>query len=98
LRWTLAPLGLAIILICNFLIALSEGFFNGLSIYTWLFWGQVLIYLMALTGWFLEERKIKIKILFVPYYFMIMNLAVYLGFRRYIKKQQSVNWERAKRG
>lgn len=98
LRWTLAPLGLAIILICNFLIALSEGFFNGSSIYTWLFWGQVLIYLMALAGWFLEERKIKIKILFVPYYFMIMNLAVYLGFRRYIKKQQSVNWERAKRG
>ncbi len=98
LRWTLAPIGLAIILICNFIIALSDGFFNAGSVYTWLFWGQLLIYLMAFTGWFLEERRIKIKILFVPYYFMIMNLAVYLGFIRYIKKQQSVNWERAKRG
>jgi hypothetical protein len=39
-----------------------------------------------------------VKLLFVPYYFFIMNLSVFLGFRRYIKRTQSVNWERAKRG
>lgn len=97
LRWTLAPLGLIIILITNFLITLNIGFTEFSSIYTWLFWGQILFYLAALLGWYLEEKKIKVKILYVPYYFFIMNLAVYLGFFRYIKKQQSVNWERAKR-
>jgi hypothetical protein len=59
---------------------------------------QLLFYVAALTGWFLENRKIKVKVLFVPYYFFIMNLSVYLGFNRYLKGKQSVKWERAKRG
>lgn len=98
LRWTLAPLGLLIMLVCSTIVAADEGFFNYTSLYAWLFWGQALFYLAAFFGWILEERKIKIKLLFIPYYFFIMNLAVYLGFARYLKKQQSVNWERAKRG
>jgi len=50
-----------------------------------------------LGGWYFENQKIKIKIFFIPYYFFIMNFAVYLGFIRYLKGSQSVNWERAKR-
>ena len=98
LRWTLAPVGLLVILICNLFLALNAGFLNFHSVYIWLFWGQVVFYAAALTGWLLEDRNIKIKLLYIPFYFFIMNLAVYLGFFRYIKKQQSVNWERAKRG
>jgi len=98
LRWTLAPLGLLIILACNVLILLNDGYFNFSCVYTWLFWGQILFYLAAILGWYFEEKKIKVKLLYIPYYFFIMNLAVYLGFFRYLKKQQSVNWERAKRG
>jgi hypothetical protein len=48
-------------------------------------------------GWFFENRNIKMKLFFIPYYFFIMNLAVYLGFARYLKGSQSVKWERAKR-
>ncbi|NQV03413.1 MAG: glycosyltransferase family 2 protein [Bacteroidia bacterium] len=98
LRWTLAPIGLLIILICNFFLAKNTGFFNFGNIYPWLFWGQLLFYIAALTGWLLEDKNIKVKLLYIPFYFFIMNLAVYLGFFRYIKRQQSVNWERAKRG
>ncbi len=98
LRWTLAPLGLLLILLANAGITAMEGFFNFESIYTWLFWAQILFYAAALIGWALENRQIKIKLLFIPYYFFIMNLSVYLGLKRYMKKQQSVNWERAKRG
>lgn len=98
MRWTLAPIGLLIILICNFFLAMHTGFFNFGNIYPWLFWAQVVFYVAALTGWLLEDKNIKIKLLYIPFYFFIMNLAVYLGFFRYIKKQQSVNWERAKRG
>ena len=71
---------------------------NPENIYTILFYGQIAFYSAALLGWFLENRKIKIKALFVPYYFFIMNLSVYLGFKRYMKGNQSVKWERAKRG
>lgn len=98
LRWTLAPLGLLVILVCNFFIAMHQGLTNLSGIYSWLFYGQLVFYFAALLGWYLEEKKIKVKLLYIPYYFFIMNLAVYLGFFRYIKKQQSVNWERAKRG
>ncbi|MBE0646855.1 MAG: glycosyltransferase family 2 protein [Bacteroidales bacterium] len=98
LRWTLAPIGLLVILVCNFFLAMQAGFFSWENIYVWLFWGQVVFYIAALTGWLLEDRNIKVKLLYIPFYFFIMNLAVYLGFFRYIKRQQSVNWERAKRG
>lgn len=97
LRWTLAPLGLLILLLTNLAISIQVGFFDFTHIFTWLMWGQIVFYAAALLGWFFENRQIKIKILFIPYYFFIMNLSVYLGFKRYIKGNQSVKWERAKR-
>jgi cellulose synthase/poly-beta-1,6-N-acetylglucosamine synthase-like glycosyltransferase len=96
LRWTLTPLCLLILIPLLFILAYNEGFFS-LGLYSILFWLQLLFYVAALTGWFLENRETRIKILFVPYYFFIMNLSVVLGFFRYMKKSQSVNWERAKR-
>jgi len=97
LRWTLAPIGLLILLLINIAINTQIGFFDFTNVFTWFIWGQVLFYAAALLGWFFENRQIKIKILFIPYYFFIMNLSVYLGFGRYIKGNQSVKWERAKR-
>lgn len=96
LRWTLTPLCLLLLIPTSFVLAYNEGFLD-LGLYAILFWLQTLFYVAALTGWFLENRSIKVKLLFVPYYFFIMNLSVVLGFFRYMKKSQSVNWERAKR-
>ncbi|MEM1336756.1 MAG: glycosyltransferase family 2 protein [Bacteroidota bacterium] len=97
LRWTLTPLLLLLILPANGILAVEEGL-GSFGIYSTLFWGQVLFYGSALIGWFLENRRIRLKLLFVPYYFFIMNLSVFLGFARYIRGNQSVKWERAKRG
>lgn len=97
LRWTLTPLLLLLIIPANFTLAFDEGLFL-LGIFSFLFWGQVTFYCAALLGWLLENRQIRLKALFIPYYFFIMNLSVFLGFRRYLKGSQSVNWERAKRG
>lgn len=97
LRWTLAPLSLLLLIPVNFILAFGEGLFDW-GLYASLFWLQILFYIAALTGWYLENRLIKIKLLFVPYYFFIMNLSVFLGLKRYLKGSQSVNWERAKRG
>ena len=97
LRWTLTPLLLLLIIPANLFLALNEGLLT-LGIYSFLFWGQVVFYAAALLGWFLENKQIRLKMLFIPYYFFIMNLSVFLGFRRYLKGSQSVNWERAQRG
>jgi len=96
LRWTLTPLCLVLLIPVSFILSYNEGVFN-VGLYSVLFWLQVLFYCAALLGWFLENRSTRVKALFVPYYFFIMNLSVILGFFRYIKKSQSVNWERAKR-
>ncbi len=92
LRWTLAPILLPIIFIVNFLI------YDISPIYTAILIAQTLFYFSAFIGFLLEQRHIKIKVLFIPFYFVIMNYSVYRGFIRYLKKKQSVNWERAKRG
>jgi cellulose synthase/poly-beta-1,6-N-acetylglucosamine synthase-like glycosyltransferase len=96
LRWSLTPLCLVLLIPLLSIIAVNEGVFS-FKLYPILFWLQVLFYAAALLGWFLENRETRIKILFIPYYFFIMNLSVVLGFFRYMKKSQSVNWERAKR-
>lgn len=96
LRWSLTPLCIVLLIPLLSIIAVNEGIFS-FKLYPILFWLQVLFYAAALLGWFLENRETRIKILFIPYYFFIMNLSVVLGFFRYMKKSQSVNWERAKR-
>lgn len=96
LRWTLAPLSLLLLMPIGLILAIHQGLMYP-GLYTILFWLQLLFYACALLGWYLENKSIKIKLLFVPYYFFIMNLSVYLGLIRYLKGSQSVNWERAKR-
>lgn len=92
LRWTLAPLSLPILFLTNLALAFTGSLFFQAFLSL-----QILFYLLVLVGFLLEQRKIKLKVFFVPYYFFIMNYAVYMGFLRAIKGSQSVLWERAKR-
>lgn len=93
LRWTLTPLCLPFLLLINILLVSQ----NAGNIYALLLAGQVLFYLLAFTGWLFRNKNVSIPGFFVPFYFFIMNYAVYLGFLRFILKKQSVRWERAKR-
>ncbi len=92
LRWTIAPIALPILFLLNFYLFLEGGF-----TYQFLFCAQVVFYLLALMGWLMESRKIRFKILFIPYYFCMMNYAMYRGFFRLLSGRQSVVWEKARR-
>lgn len=92
LRWTLTPIALLVLFITNVVLALE-----GLLFYQLLLAGQLLFYGLALAGYWLESRQIKIKAFFVPYYFSMMNYAVFSGIIRYLRGRQSVLWERAQR-
>ncbi|MES2266027.1 MAG: glycosyltransferase family 2 protein [Bacteroidota bacterium] len=93
LRWTVTPFFLILAFITNFATAFAgDGF-----IYTLLFAGQVVFYLLALLGYVMEKRHIRIKALFIPYYFCVMNYAVLAGIIRYFTKKQSSVWEKAQR-
>jgi biofilm PGA synthesis N-glycosyltransferase PgaC len=93
LRWTVTPFFLILAFITNFALAFAE---QGI-VYELLFAGQVLFYLLALLGLIMEKRQIRIKILFIPYYFCVMNFAVLAGIIRYFTKKQSSVWEKAQR-
>ena len=48
-------------------------------------------------GYYLSTRQIKNKLLFIPYYFLFMNINVLRGIRYLKKKRGSGTWEKAKR-
>jgi biofilm PGA synthesis N-glycosyltransferase PgaC len=93
LRWTVTPFLMILALVLNMIIVARSG---GV-VYQLILAGQVAFYLLALAGWVLERQKIKVKALFVPYYFCMMNYAVLAGIGRYFKGSQSAAWEKVKR-
>lgn len=93
LRWTVTPFFMIITLLLNIIIV----FYHNLWIYQLLLAAQVVFYALAFSGWLFERREIKIKPLFVPFYFCLMNYAVIMGIIRYFSRKQSAAWEKAKR-
>ena len=93
LRWLLCPVLLPVLVLCNLLIFFqsNDTFFTLFLIM------QSLFYLSAIIGWIFTFRNIKVKFLYISYYFVFMNFAMYLGFFRFINKSQSVLWDKAKR-
>ncbi|MEO5966853.1 MAG: glycosyltransferase, partial [Ferruginibacter sp.] len=93
LRWIVCPPILPLILILNIFI----WYFTRETVYAIILLFQIGFYLAAFTGYLFTLKNIKVKLLYVPYYFVFINVAMYLGFIRYIKKTQSVLWDKAKR-
>ena len=92
LRWSITPLALLILLPLNIYLA-----FVAHPIYIATLACQVIFYGSAYWGKVLAERQIKNKWLFVPYYFMMMNMNV-LKALPYLRKQKGKGaWAKAKR-
>lgn len=93
LRWTITPFLLILAFILNIIIVLPG---NELF-YSLILAAQILFYVLAWLGFLLEKRQLRVKILFIPYYFCVMNYAVIAGLIRYFKREQSSVWEKAAR-
>ncbi|SKA17023.1 glycosyltransferase family 2 protein [Sediminibacterium ginsengisoli] len=93
LRWTITPLLMILVFFLNMALVLrQEG-----MIYDMLMAAQGFFYAFALLGWFLEKKSVRVKILFIPYYFCMMNYAVLAGILRYFTTEQTGVWEKAER-
>ena len=93
LRWTLTPLMLFLLLPANFVLALS-----GSPFYIGIFVLQLLFYTAAYAGYKMEQRNLRNKLLFIPYYFIFMNINVIRGFFYLHKNKGNGAWSKAKRG
>jgi cellulose synthase/poly-beta-1,6-N-acetylglucosamine synthase-like glycosyltransferase len=92
LRWTLAPIGLLLLLPLNLALAWQDPGFYRTFCYL-----HVLFYISAFLGLVLEKRQVRFKLLFVPFYFLFMNYAVLRGLQRYFAGRQTTIWEKAQR-
>ena len=97
LRWTLAPISLFLIFPVNLLLVLPLSDQPRAQFYSFFLWFQLSMYLLAIVGWYLENRKLHFKWLFIPYYFVVINYTSIRGMLRYFKGKQSVTWEKSKR-
>lgn len=93
LRWTLCPLFLPVVLICNVILVFGDGHL----IYTCFLMAQLIFYFLAFLGYLMSSRKTRVGFLYAPYYFLFINYSLYGGFVRYLKGRQSVLWEKASR-
>ena len=94
LRWTLAPLMLALLLPLN--IVLVAGSPHRL-LYGFLLACQLLFYAAALVGYLSARRGRNGGLCAVPYYFLFMNLHVSAGIVYLCRHKGNGAWEKARR-
>lgn len=93
LRWTLCPLLVPLLFVANGWLYFHPSH----PLYTVFFWWQLLFYAVAFGGWLLAEKEGWPRLLFVPYYFVFMNVSLYRGFYRFVFGKQPVAWTKSVR-
>jgi cellulose synthase/poly-beta-1,6-N-acetylglucosamine synthase-like glycosyltransferase len=94
LRWSITPFALMALIPLNVaLVMMKAG-----TIYTASWILQILFYLSAFLGYLLEQKGRRSKLLYVPYYFLFMNMNVFAGIPYLYSHRERGTWEKAKRG
>ena len=93
LRWSITPVALFALIPLNLLLVV----FDGHPIYCIIGVLQFLFYLSALIGHILKQIGHRNKLLYVPCYFMFMNLNVFLGIRYLMSHKSTGIWEKSRR-
>ena len=94
LRWSITPFALIALIPLNVaLLAMKAG-----TIYTVSWILQIVFYVAALCGYLQEQRGRRSKLLYVPYYFLFMNMNVFAGIPYLRSHRKGGTWEKAKRG
>lgn len=91
LRWAVAPFLLPLILVANLALVSQHPAYALIAL------GHILFYAVALYGWVTRDQDARKGWVFTPLYFVMMNVAAYMGLWRYVRGAQSAAWIRAKR-
>lgn len=83
-RWFVGPLVMLHILSCFFL--LPVWYFSEILM------GYSVFFLAAGSGWLVAKRGLKFRLLTVPYYFCLVNLAATAGIVDFFRKKQAITW------
>lgn len=96
LRWTITPIALFSLIPLNILLLVLKAepviLFQIIAIL------QLLFYSLAFLGWLCSNKKTQYKIIFIPYYFIFMNLSIFKGFSYFwVKRGKPAVWEKTER-
>lgn len=94
LRWTVTPFALLALIPLNVALVMMKGG----AVYTMSWIAQLVFYLAAFLGYYLERKGHKSKLLYAAYYFLFMNFNVFRGIRYLYTHRGGGTWEKAKRG
>jgi cellulose synthase/poly-beta-1,6-N-acetylglucosamine synthase-like glycosyltransferase len=94
MRWAVTPLCLPLILLLNAILVIRDGWTISWGL---LLVAQVVFYAAAWLGYLLEKRQLRLKAVFVPFYFTFMNVCALAGLVRYLRGNQSGTWEKVRR-
>ena len=90
IRWFL-PLILILVFVLNIFLV------NAGTFYLVTFFIQLLFYFLALIGFIFNKIKVRLTLLSLIYYFLVTNIALLIGFIRFLRKKHSVIWQSTSR-
>lgn len=86
IRWWVGSLVVLNTIAC-LLLALINPWFGILLI------GYAIFFMAALLGWRTASSGIKVKVLSIPYYFCLVNIAATMGIIDFLNKKQATTWK-----
>lgn len=92
MRWGVVPFCLVLLVLISMILANKHSL-----LFTTMFYSQIVFYGMAGLGYMLEQKNLRFKLLFVPFYFTFMNACAILGFWQYRQGIHSGIWEKSRR-
>ena len=90
LRWSVPWLMIGMAITNVFLI-------NESLLYFMIFLAQMIFYALAIFGYLLQERRLRIGVLKVPYFLCTVNLAILVAWWKYLSGERYANWEPSRR-
>jgi cellulose synthase/poly-beta-1,6-N-acetylglucosamine synthase-like glycosyltransferase len=91
LRWSISAFVLPLVFILNLALVPEGALYAGLAL------AQLGFYLLSFMGYLQQNKTKQRKLFYIPFYFTMMNYAVWAGFFRYLKGSQSAVWTRVAR-
>lgn len=85
IRW-LVPFFMCVLFLLSVLLS------DDMPIYRLFLWAQMAFYGAAVIGYVLDKLSYPVKVFTLPYYFVLANLGLLIGFFRYICKTQKPTW------
>ena len=91
LRW-LALVPMAALLVVSVPLAAHGG------VYRWALGLQIACYVLALVGWLMRGRADRPRVVNVPYYFLLVNIASLRGILEYYQGRTYATWATVREG